>query len=403
MRETIVATYRVGLRAGESLEQKAEQIALGQTVGTWTPLPQADPAVWEQHRGEVVGIERLPDAGLVRIAFPTANCEPDVPSLLTMVFGKVSLDGRIKLLDLTLPDGWLARFPGPKLGIAGLRARLGIPDRPLAMAIFKPCVGLSPAQLAEMLYELGAGGLDLIKDDEILPDLPTAPTEQRLEACLAAAARVRHDTGRTILYAINLTGPAGSLRERAHRLQARGATCFLFNVLAYGWAALQELSSDPTLTTPIMAHPALSGGLCGAPEHGMSFPLVLGKLMRLAGADIVLYPAHYGTLPFPQEDEFEIRDALREPWGANRPLAPAWPGPSAGIHPGMVPRLLADYGRDVVINAGGGIHGHAQGPRAGARAMRQAVDLALAGHPFTEPLPDGHEELAAAIGQWGAQ
>ena len=35
--------------------------------------------------------------------------------------------------------------------------------------------------------------------------------------------------------------------------------------------------------------------------------------------------------------------------------------------------------------------------------MRQAVELALAGRPFTEPLPGGHEELATAIARWGVK
>ena len=401
MQDRIIAAYRLGLGPHDALEQKADQIALGQTVGAWTPVRQAEPAVWARHRGEVVGVERLADgAGLARIAFPTANCEPDLPSLLTMVFGKVSLDGRIKLLDLEFPPGWLARFPGPKVGVAGLRQRLGVADAPLTMAIFKPCVGLSADQLGAMFYELAGGGLDLVKDDEILPNLPTAPTERRLETCLTAAARVKRETGRTVLYAVNLTGPVTTLVERGRRLQSLGATCFLFNALAYGWGALEALARDPELTTPILAHPALSGGLCGSPDYGMRYSLVLGKLMRLAGADLVLYPAHYGTFPFPTEEEFAIRDALRRPMGA---LAPCWPGPSIGIHPGMVPRLLADYGRDVVINAGGGVHGHPQGPGAGARALRQAVELALAGRPFTEPLPVGHDELAAAITHWGVR
>ncbi|MBI4313995.1 MAG: 2,3-diketo-5-methylthiopentyl-1-phosphate enolase [Candidatus Omnitrophica bacterium] len=402
MRECVIATYRLGLAASDDLDKKAKGIALGQTVGAWTPLQQMDPAVWERHRGEVLSTERpAPEIGIVKIAFPTANCETDIPSLLTMVFGKVSLDGRIKLLDLEFPAQWITKFTGPKVGIAGIRELLNVPARPLAMAIFKPCVGLSPAQLGEMFYPLGSGGLDLIKDDEILPDLPAAPAEKRLEACLKSIGRIERETGRKILYALNLTGPAGSLVQRAEELQAEGANCFLLNVLSYGWETLEEIASDPRVKIPIMAHPALSGALCASPEYGMSYPLVLGKLMRLGGADIVLYPAHYGTFPFPAEDEFGIRDALRKPWNSSEHLSPAWPAPSVGIHPGMVPRLLADYGNDVIINAGGGVHGHKGGPQAGARAMKQAVDLALAGQKFDAALPPGHEELATAIQQWG--
>ena len=395
-----MATYRVTLQPGESLEKKAQAIALGQTVGAWTPIARANAAAWERHRGEVVAIQPGQPAGTARIAFPVANCEGDLPTILTMVFGKVSLDGRIKLLDLELPPQLLRRFPGPKFGIAGLRTRLGQPARPLTMAIFKPCLGLSPAELGDMFYQLATGGLDLVKDDEILPDLPDAPTLQRVASCLAAAERVKRETGRTVLYAVNLTGRPDQLRQRALELQSRGATCFLFNVLAYGWAVFQQLTSDPEIRVPFMAHPALAGGLCGSPDYGMSYPLVLGKLMRLAGADLVLYPAHYGTFPFPAEDEFGIRDALRGELGT---LTRAWPGPSVGIHPGMVPQLLADYGNDVVINAGGGIHGHPDGAAAGARAMAQAVELALQGQPFAEQLPNGFPELEKAIATWGAQ
>ena len=400
MANPIIATYRLSPEPKEDLKKKAESIALGQTVGAWTPLPGTDPNHWEKHRGEVVATRSLDRASEVQVAFPTANCEPDIASLLTMVFGKVSLDGKIKLIDLELPAEWINQFPGPKFGVSGIRGRLNIKDRPLTMAIFKPCVGLSPEQLGEMFQGLIEGGLDLVKDDEILPDLPTAPTQDRLKTCLAAANELKQKTGRNVLYAVNLTGPASTLLERAEELQALGANCFLLNALSYGWATLEALARSPKIQTPIMAHPALSGALCSAPEYGFGYPLILGKLMRLAGADFVLYPSHYGRFPFPKEDEFGIRDALTQSWKESK-LKPTWPVPSVGIHPGMVPRLLADYGNDVVINAGGGIHGHPQGPQAGARAMIQAVALTLSGQSFTESLPPKHEELTAAIKVWG--
>ena len=43
----------------------------------------------------------------------------------------------------------------------------------------------------------------------------------------------------------------------------------------------------------------------------------------------------------------------------------------------MVPQIIKLMGNDVVIQAGGGIHGHPNGTKEGATAMRQAVDASL--------------------------
>ncbi|MBX6396338.1 MAG: 2,3-diketo-5-methylthiopentyl-1-phosphate enolase, partial [Alicyclobacillaceae bacterium] len=77
----------------------------------------------------------------------------------------------------------------------------------------------------------------------------------------------------------------------------------------------------------------------------------------------------------------------------------AWPGPAAGVHPGIVPRLWQDFGRDQILNAGGGIHGHPKGIAAGGRAMCQAVEWAMQGRSLREDgLP---EELRLAVEKWG--
>ncbi len=53
-----------------------------------------------------------------------------------------------------------------------------------------------------------------------------------------------------------------------------------------------------------------------------------------------------------------------------------------------------------MVQAGGGIHGHPDGTAAGARAMRQAVDAALAGVSSAE-YAKTHPELARALAKWG--
>ena len=82
-------------------------------------------------------------------------------------------------------------------------------------------------------------------------------------------------------------------------------------------------------------------------------------------------------------------------------LKPVLPVASGGLHPRLVPALLETFGNDVVLQAGGGIHGHPDGTVAGAKAMRQAVDAKLNGQSLEE-YAKNHKELEAALEQWKA-
>ncbi len=42
----------------------------------------------------------------------------------------------------------------------------------------------------------------------------------------------------------------------------------------------------------------------------MSYAVVLGSLMRLGGADIVLFPSSYGTVALPSSETKSIKEAL---------------------------------------------------------------------------------------------
>lgn len=147
----------------------------------------------EKHLGRVVKVEvHEPSAGEpasnryadIQIAYPDVNFSRDIPALLVTVFGKLSMDGRIKLIDLEFSEGFLSAFPGPKFGIQGVRDLLGVHDRPLLMSIFKSVIGHDLPALKEQFYLQAAGGVDLIKDDEILFENPLTPIEKRVEACM---------------------------------------------------------------------------------------------------------------------------------------------------------------------------------------------------------------------------
>ncbi|WP_215189350.1 2,3-diketo-5-methylthiopentyl-1-phosphate enolase [Exiguobacterium sp. s6] len=384
---SITATYEI--KQTDAVATVADKIALELTVGTWTDLPHLEQEQLQAFRGEVVSTTHTDTTSRFTIRYPLHNVSPDFSSILTTTFGKLSLDDSVRLIDLTLPETLASDFKGAKFGVDGIRELLGVQDRPLVMSIFKGVIGRDLAFLEQQLRDQFAGGIDIVKDDEILYDNPLTPSLERARIGADVIQAHFETTGKRVLYAITLSGPVFGLRDQALRLTEAGATALLFNVYTYGLDALRELANDPDIHVPILAHPAFAGALTGSISHS----LLLGKLPRLAGADLTLFPSPYGSLATPRDEAFVIRDQSAEPhW--SKPILPV---PSAGIHPGLVADIIRDFGTDVVINAGGGIHGHPDGAAAGARAFRQAIAHVLG---QTEGQTD---ELDTALKAWASR
>ncbi|WP_163102156.1 2,3-diketo-5-methylthiopentyl-1-phosphate enolase [Peribacillus alkalitolerans] len=400
----IRATYLIH-DAAHNPEKKAEEIALGLTVGTWTNLPELEQEQLKKHKGRVLSVEHLEQdekinhffgksltRAKIEIAYPAANFSADLPAILTTVFGKLSLDGEIKLLDLDFVGDLASHFPGPRYGIEGIRNLLGVHHRPLVMSIFKGVLGKDLDFLSEQLKQQALGGVDIVKDDEILFEQDLTPFEQRILKGKEVLTEVYQETGHRTLYAVNLSGKTFDLVDKARKAEELGADTLLFNVFSYGLDVLQAIR-ESGVQLPIMAHPSFSGAISSSKTYGVSFGLLLGKLVRAAGADFSLFPSPYGSVAIPKGDAWSIAKSLTDhsvDWKS------AFPVPSAGIHPGLVAQLIEDFGLDCVINAGGGVHGHPDGAIGGGRAFRQAVDAKLKGEGL-----EGKQELEKALQLWG--
>ncbi len=406
----ILATYLVHDHKG-NLEKKAEGIALGLTIGSWTDLPQLEQEQLKKHKGRVVSVKEISSSdrvdaylgktvtrGIIQIAYPGLNFSNDLPAIMTTVFGKLSLDGEIKLLDLEFGDDLKRAYSGPKFGIEGLRSITGVHERPFIMSIFKGVIGRDLNFLSNQLKEQALGGLDFIKDDEILFENELTPFDKRITEGRRVLEEVKEETGHRARYAVNLTGRTFDLKDKAKRAVELGADFLLFNVFAYGLDTLQSLAEDKEISIPIMAHPAVSGAITPSEFYGISNELLLGKLLRYAGADFSLFPSPYGSVALPKEQALAIRDALTVPDDHFKATLPV---PSAGIHPGLVPLLYQDFGNDAVINAGGGVHGHELGAAAGGKAFRQAVEAVRSGASLAG-YGETHPELQIALKQWGS-
>lgn len=361
-----MARYRVPW--ADSLEEKAEAIAVGMTVGSWIDLPDSRKPHLSRYRGEVGEIMRAGDAGYFEIRYPVDNVRPAISSILTVAFGKLSLDGIIRLETLSLPESLVRQFPGPSLGITGLRQLLNISQRPLVMSIFKSENGRTLDEFKNALNEQLAGLVDIVKDDEIYMADDAAPLLDRIDVANDAIARREAETGQKGLYVPTLVGTPHQIVENAHLAVRRGAGGFLISAYTMGLDILIDLRRSG-VTAPLFVHPAFSGGQISNSQYGIHPRIFLGQLPRIAGADVVLYPSPYGSVSMPREDSLAIAHALSED-----SIFPAvLPGPSAGIHVGVLPQLFRDFGADVIVNAGGAIHGHPGGTRLGAQILSEAV------------------------------
>lgn len=345
----ILVTYR--FPPGSDLEKSAKMIAIGQSAGTWSPRYADREDRLKGHLAKVVSL--MPGeggGGNAVIAYPVSNCPDSIGSLLTAILGKYSMAGPVRIVDLKLPEDYGVR---PVFGINGIRSLLGIFDRPLFMGIFKPSLGLTAEEHGEILREASFAGIDLMKDDEILPDIPECPSIDRLKAARKVFEELWRTSRRKVLYAMNLSGRADQVLNQARFLVSEGANALLLNVLSYGFPLLEALATDPEINVPVFCHPAMSGVFTGPTDYGMSPRVVLGTLMAHAGGDAVLFPTRFGNLPVEASEESELCSILQQ--------ASVFPVPSGGVNPGSLFPLCDAYGKDVILNAGTAIMDHPGG------------------------------------------
>ena len=404
----------------EPLAKVAEIIAGEQSSGTFLQLPGETDELKERARARVVSVTPHEPAGAaslhsehlarkphrgdfhrgeIVVAFPIGNVGPNLSTLLATVAGNLFELGEVtglRLLDLDLPESYIEAFPRPRFGIPGTRTLAGVASGPLIGTIIKPSIGLMPAQTALLVDSLCAGGIDFIKDDELMADPPYAPFTERLHAVMPVLHRHADRLGRMPMYAINISGSVDEMRRRHDQVHAAGGTCVMVSINWVGHAAVEDLRRHSQL--PIHGHRNGWGLFSRSPALGIDFE-PYQKIWRLAGVDHL----HVNGLrnKFWEPDASVIRSARAclAPWGAAAPLMPVFSsGQSAVQAAGTYAQLASD---DLMHLAGGGIIGHPQGIAAGVASMRQAWQAA-AGGQSAEQHARTHPELAAALRAFGS-
>ena len=403
----LLATYYLSMPAEADVLGKAAGYAVGQTIGTWIEVPGVTDEMRDRHRGRVVKVLEAPPVDLstqaeatsgyfIQIALPTVNFGASIPMMLATCIGNdISTSVQAKLVDIEIPDSLAQELVGPRFGIEGVRELVGVRDRPLVLNMIKPCTGLTPEQGAAIFYDTALGGVDLIKDDELLGNPPFSPVVDRVKAYLAAADRARDVTGRDVVYIPNVTDRPDRMLDTARRAVDAGARAVMIAYASAGFGSLQSLAES--IGVPILAHYAGVTPYFEGPGTGLSAPIALGMLPRLAGGDMVLTITPYGGYPLRRLQYLKMVQQLQ----LSRPhIAPAFPVVGGGVHPGTVQTYVDELGPDIILGAGGAIQGHPDGAAAGADAMRQAIDAVMAGRSVVGAGQE-HPALGRALDRFG--
>lgn len=403
-RNDLVCLFRV-TPTGMSFDEAVNNVALESSVGTWTPV-KSNEAYVNKLGAKVFAVS----GDFAKIAYPQELFEEgSVANILSSVagnvFGMKCIKG-LRLEDIKFPKKLLNSFPGPRFGIEGYRKILEVKKRSLVGTIVKPKLGLKTKDHAKVAYDAWVGGCDLVKDDENLASQKFNPFDKRAEKTLEMCDRASEETGEKKGYLVNVTAESLEMLRRVDVVAELGGKFVMHDIITAGFASLQTLRENCKLG--IHAHRAMHGAFTENPEHGLSM-MCVADFARLAGVDSLHIGTGIGKMKGGVgevreiNEEIEMRRVaktkhrLAQDWGDIKPVFSVCSG---GIYPGHVPYLMKNFGEDIVIQAGGGIHGHPAGTKVGATAMRQAVDAVMEGESLSE-YAESHKELKDALEFWG--
>jgi len=403
----VICQFRVTPSKGYTFEEVCSIVAGESSVGTWTGVKTMNSNIGKTLAPKVYYLDKKNKR--CRIAYPIGLFElGNLPEIMSSIGGNIygmkSAKG-VRWEDVKIPEKVLKSFKGPQFGIEGIRKYLKVYNRPLVGTIVKPKVGLSSKEHAKVAYEAWIGGCDIVKDDENLTSQKFNEFKKRFLLTIAACKRAEKETGEKKVYFINCTAEAEEMIRRIKFVQHHKGNYIMLDILTLGWSALQTARNHAKL--PIHAHRAGHAMFDRNPEQGMAME-VIAQLARMIGVDSLHIGTAYGKMSGDKnevlhiekemESEFteQTKNNLSQKWYG---IKPVFGVASGGVYPAIVPNIIAFMGKDVVLQAGGGIHGHPDGTIAGAKAMRQAVDASMKKISLKK-YAETHLELKKALNKW---
>jgi ribulose-bisphosphate carboxylase large chain len=369
------------LESATSLRDAAWAVAVGQSIGNPNVRSRIETdSMIDNHCCKIMADEECLSsrkAGEVVIAFPMANWnyrDDGVSQMLCHVMGgQLDIDAITKchVLDISFPADF--SWHKPRYGVAGIREYTGVFGRPILGGIVKPKTGLDPDAHLDVIKKLVDGGVNFIKEDEILGSPGVCPFDKRVPKI------ARYLDGKKVIFAACVNGDPSVVMERVRFASAEGLSAVHVNF----WCGMGIYKDIRGMGLPVFLFFQKSGDkILSNKAHAYHVRWgVICKLAGMMGVDFI-HAGMWGG--YMSEDESELRVVMEQLRGMG-----VMSSLSCGMHPGLVGAVTRRFGPDYMANVGGAIHGHPDGIVAGAAAMRQAID-GMPGPEFTR-----------AIEEWG--
>lgn len=363
----IIATYF--LKSNTTLRDAAWSLAIGQSVGNPNVRNEWETdELFENHSCIVLADEDSllrQSCGHVKIAFPTANTDFETDGvshlLCQLMGGQMDIDivEKCHLLNLELPQSVESKyFLGPKYGIDGIRKFTKSFDKPILGGIVKPKIGVDSDTLLRMVQEMVEGGVNFIKEDEIMSNPACCPMVERVPKIM------EYLKDKDVIYSVCINSDPSSVLDKARKVAELGGNSIHVNF----WSGLGVYKSLRELDLPLFIHFQKSGDKIltnKSHDYHISWNVIC-DLAGLMGVDFI-HAGMWGG--YMSDDEVELAETLSIL--TTRGVMPAL---SCGMHAGLIQAINKRFGLDYMANVGGAIHGHPNGSLAGARAIRQSID-----------------------------
>jgi ribulose-bisphosphate carboxylase large chain len=370
------------LESKKGVRDAAWNLAIGQSVGN--PLVRLERETDELFFNHSCVVKNCPDlelfSGRVEIGFPVANIDfasDGIAQLLCFLMGgQLDIDTieTCWLEKLVIPDWVIEKyFKMPKYGITGARDFTNTHDKPLLGGICKPKTGISPSILLDMVKEMVEGGVNFIKEDEIMANPDVCPLEKRV-SLISDYIRDKN-----VVYCFCINSDPAHILDRVKFVHQEGGNGIHINF----WSGMGVYKSVRDLDLPLFMHFQKSGDkILTNKKHAFHIDWsVICYLAGLMGVDFI-HTGMWGG--YASDDENDLRNTMGILHSRN--VVPAL---SCGMHPGIVNTITEKFGINYLANCGGALHGHPSGTVAGAKAMRQAIDKSF------------DVEYHEAISKWG--